>query len=130
MLKLQHLILLFLFAPAFLLAHGDRIELNMSGQIHDSYTNKPVGGALISVEKNGQMIYSTRSGDDGKFSIKFEGPIGRHDKLQIRVSKKGFQNNVFPPIDLIKENVVIELKKKSPIPILKPGGQATPMIAI
>jgi hypothetical protein len=124
------LLLVLILGPAFSLAHGDKIELNMSGVIQNSTTNQPVSGALISLEKNGQTIYSTRSAADGSFNIKFEGPIGRHDQLQVRVSRKGYQINTFPPLDLHKGEVIIDLEPKLPIPILKPVKQGAPLIAI
>lgn len=128
--SLKVLLLVLILSPALSLAHGDRIELNMSGVIQNSTTNLPVSGALISLEKNGQTIYSTRSGTDGSFRIKFEGPVGRHDQLQVRVSRKGYKINSFPPLDLHKGEVIIDLEPKSPIPILKPVNQGSPLIAI
>ena len=128
--SLRYLFALLIFVPTLGLAHGDRIDLNMSGVVQDSRTNQPVSGALISLEKNGQTIYSTRSGKDGSFSIKFEGPIGRQDQLRVRVSKKGYQIKGFPPLDLHKGNMIINLDPKSPIPILKPVNQGSPLIAI
>ncbi len=130
MIRLGYIFLIAFMLPIMALAHGDRIELNMSGVIHDSRTNQPVGGALISIEKNGQMIYSTRSSEDGSFSLKFEGPIGRHDQLQVKVAKKGFEIKSFPPVNLHKEDMIINLKRKSPIPILKPVNQGSQLIAI
>lgn len=112
------------------MAHGDRIELNMSGVIQDSKTNEPVSGALISLEKNGQTIYLTRSSVDGSFTIKFEGPIGRQDQLKVKVTKKGYQPNQLPPLDLREGEMIISLKPKSPIPILKPVNQGPPLMAI
>ncbi len=112
------------------MANGDRIEVNMSGVVYDSRTNQPIGGALISLEKNGQMIYSTRTAEDGSFSIKFEGPIGRQDQLQVKVSKRGYVINSFPPLDIHKGDININLLRKSPIPILKPVIKGSPLIAI
>ena len=112
------------------MAHGDRIELNMSGVIQDSRTNEPVSDALISLEKNGQTIYLTRSSQDGSFTIKFEGPIGRQDQLKVKVTKKGYQANQLPPLDLREGEMIISLTPKSPIPILKPVNQGPPLMAI
>lgn len=124
------LLISLIFIPAIALAHGDGIKLNMSGMVQEAGTNQPVSGALISMEKNGQTIYSTRSGTDGSFNIKFEGPVGRRYQLEVRVSRKGYRINSFPPLDLHQGEVIIDLQPKSPIPILKPVKQGSPLIAI
>ena len=128
--SLKAILFTLILIPAIALAHGDRIELNMSGVIQNGRTNQPVNGALISLEKNGQTIFTTRSASDGSFQIKFEGPIGRHDQLQVKVSKKGYQIQSFRPVDLHKSDIIIDLRPKSPIPIMKPVNQGSPMIAI
>ena len=129
----RFLIILFglLIIPLFSHAHGDRIELNMSGVVNDARTNEPVSGALISIEKNGEMIYSVRTARDGSFLIRFEDPVGRHDQWKVKVGKKGYESYSFPPLNTPKqEDLAIELSPKSPIPILKPVNKASPLIAI
>jgi hypothetical protein len=129
--SLRSLNFIVFFLPLVLLAHGDRAEFSISGVVNNASTDQPVSGALISVENNGQIIYSTRTSEGGAFEIRFSGPVGRHDQLRIRISKKGYHEHSFQPLNFSAQEVNnIELSPQSPMHILKPVNSSTPLIAI
>ena len=124
-------ILVFLFLlPTCGAAHGDKFPLSFSGIVSEPAGGHPVEGAVISVEKNGQVIQSTRTDAKGKFSLKIEAPLNRRDQLKLKVQKHGFKSQMHLPVNCQNENLKIGLERKQPMPIIKHFGTAGQLYAI
>ncbi len=118
--------LLFL-APLLSLAHGDKIPIQISGVVSERLAGGAVEGAVISIERNGQVIQSIQTNDKGQFSIKVEGPLGRMDQIRISVYKSGYKTADYVPVNCNNSQIKIELERKEAIPILRPFGGAASM---
>ncbi len=121
MTRLLTILSILLSLTAFADPHGDKSPLSFSGVITDE-SSKPVSGAIINIEKNGQVIQSTKSDINGNFSIKMEGYISRVDELRITVNKKGYKRVSIPPVELKVEDLQLQILRYTPIPIIKPIG--------
>lgn len=102
-------------------AHGDKSPLSLSGIITDEDA-KPVSGAVISIEKNGEVIQFTETDIKGNFELKLDGPIPRMDQLKITVHKKGYKSQHIRPVQCNEKYHNIQLQRQQPIPIIKPIG--------
>lgn len=112
--------------PILSWAHGDKTHLSFSGVISEG--TMPVSGAVISIEKNGQVIQSAESDANGNFEISVEPYISRMDQVKITVHKKGYRPLRFSPVEFSK-HFQIELRRQLPIPIIKPIG-GSPSLSI
>ncbi len=119
--KLITILTLLLVMPVFGWAHGDKNPFSLSGVITDE-SARPVSGAVISIEKNGEVIHSTETDALGNFELKMEGPIPRLDQLKITVQKKGYKSQRVRPIQCNEKFINIQLQRQLPIPIIKPIG--------
>jgi len=108
--------------PALMWAHGDKISISFSGIVAEP-SGDAVQGAVISIEFKGQVIHSTSSDAEGNFDIKMEGPIGRTDQLEVRVSKKGYRSANLIPVDCQNKNIEVTLQRTpAVIPIMRTLG--------
>lgn len=95
--------------------------ISFSGSISE-ITGKSIEGAIISIERNGQVIQSTQSHEDGSFSITIEGPLVRMDQVKVTIKKKGFKTEIALPLNGKNQNMNIILERLTePIPLLNPG---------
>lgn len=119
-------ILIFLLAmPFFTLAHGDKNPFSLSGVIVEDGTARGVSGAIISIEKNGEVIQSTETDANGNFILKMDGYMPRMDQVKVTVQKRGYKSQRIRPVGCLNQNLQIRMQKQSPIPIIKPVGGGT-----
>lgn len=123
------LILTFLFSLPFLgMAHGDKTPIQISGVILENGSAQGVSGAVVNIEKNGQVIHTTKTDDSGNFDFQIEG-MPRMDQVKVSVYKKGYKSTEFRPFDGCMKNLRIPMQRQSVIPIIKPVGGA-PLLSI
>lgn len=126
--KLITILTLLLVLPVFGWAHGEKNPFSLSGVIMDE-SARPVSGAVISIEKNGEVIQSAETDDQGNFELKMDGSMPRMDQLKITVQKKGYKSHRIRPIQYSEKYLNIQLQRQWPIPIIKPIG-GSPGISI
>lgn len=117
--------ILFLSMSASLWAspHGEKTPLSLSGVIYEDESGKAAEGAVITLEKNGEVIQHTETDDQGNFILRMEGPVDRMDQLLVRIHKKGYKSTSLRPVEWTGQNLQIRLKRMPVvIPILKPMG--------
>lgn len=120
--SIKPIILTVLFCVPFLaMADESGIPpIELKGVVSEDGSGKSLKGAVISIEKNGQVIHSTQSDENGEFSLSFEGPISRFDKVTISVSKQGYRTQDIKTIHH-DNDISIKLDKiPKPIPLLMP----------
>lgn len=107
--------------PFFGWAHGDKNPFSLSGVITDE-SARPVSGAVVNIEKNGEVIQSTETDAEGNFELKMDGNTPRLDQLKITVQKKGYKTHRVRPVQCSDKYLNIQLQRQNPIPIIKPVG--------
>lgn len=118
----KYLFIMLLLVPLLSWGHGDRNKLVLSGIISNS-NGSSVEGAEISIERNGEVIQSTRSNADGSFEIKLDQAYYRLDHLEVRVRKNGFKPESLPAILCPEHRYDVHLDKaKTTLPIIQRFG--------
>ncbi len=119
--KLTTILALLLLVPFIGWAHGDKSSFSLSGVITDE-SARPVSGAVINIEKNGEVIQSTETDAEGNFELKMDGIMPRMDQLKFTVQKKGYKTYRISPVQYNEKFINIQLHRQLPIPIIKPIG--------
>lgn len=113
--------LLFLL-PFLGLAHGDKTPVVLSGVISTT-DGSSVGGAEISIERNGEVIQSTQSKSDGSFELKLDQAYYPTGQLEVRVRKSGYKSESLPAIFCDKHSYEVKLNKaKTSKPLIQRFG--------
>ncbi len=119
MTKTKTIFLLLFLVPFVGWSHGDKTPLIIKGAVLDAQMRDGIVDVIVTVEKNGQVIESTKTKADGTFELKFTNTDGRLDKLQVTIQKKGFKSQRMAPLPGNNQNVQILLNKRlHPIPLL------------
>ncbi len=93
----------------------------LKGVIVEAVEGAEIEGAVISLEKNGQVLQSVESDENGSFQLQFNDQVIRRDQVTINVYKKGYKTYRSKPISHTSDTVSIHLERiPEIIPVIVP----------
>mgnify|MGYP001944373955 CR=1 FL=1 len=92
-------------------AHGTR-PVFMKGTVTDENSGEAIPGAVISIERNGQVIHSVETDLKGDFSLNYEINYLPSDEFKVSIYKKGYRIQKMKTLHCEKESITIEMEKK------------------
>jgi hypothetical protein len=101
-----------LLASVFVEAKDGKDPTIIKGTITDQVSGKVIQGAVITIEKNGQLIQSVQSNESGGFTIRYEGNVSQLDVLKVKIYKPGYLSKRVKTLSKIENEVKVELEKK------------------
>lgn len=122
-------ILMVLLLPLTLSAHGEKNPWSLSGIVVEKQAGHIIEGAVISIEKNGQVLQSVATDRQGRFCLRFEGNVSRMDHLKIKIYKKGYKVETYLPVDFKDDDFEILLDKRVAVPLIR-STRGEPVFAI
>ena len=120
--KLIILTLSFLCAFA-MQANDGKAPIVIKGSVISKDSGEKIKGAIITIEKDGQVVKSITTDESGKFCLKYESPTANQEKLKVKIYKKGFSSENIRPLREGECELKVELKKKPKFrPFILPAG--------
>ena len=104
------------------LAHGGKVPISIHGTVTDQNSGNVIPGAVISIERNGEVIHSIETDLEGSFNLSYDAPYLRSDELKVSIFKKGYKVQKMKTLRCEKEEIIIQLEKKPKfVPLILPA---------
>lgn len=87
-------------------------------------SGEKIKGAVITLEKDGEVIQSITTDESGNFELNYEEAVTEPGQFKIKISKPGFSGQNVEPNNHSSCEIKFELKKKSQRqrPVILPAG--------
>lgn len=108
-------------------ANAEKGVKQLKGSVVEMDSGEKIKGAIITVEKDGEVIQSIVTDESGNFELNYDETHEKEGELKIKISKPGFTGKNIEPSDKSCCEMKFELKKKPKRkkPMILPAGPST-----
>lgn len=104
-------------------ANDGKAPIVLKGSVTAKESGEKIQGAVITIEKDGQVLKTITTDESGNFCLKYELPNVSEDQLKVKIYKKGFNSEDIRPLKEGECSLKVELKKKPKFrPFILPTG--------
>ncbi|HBF21922.1 MAG: hypothetical protein CMI36_06635 [Owenweeksia sp.] len=101
--------------------------ISLQGVVTDVQSGEVIPGAVISIERNGEVIHSVETDGQGGFTLNYDAPYLRTDEVRVSIFKKGYKVQKMKTLHQEKEELIIELEKRPKfVPLILPSTSKHP----